>query len=275
MGLLAAAGLLLLSGGLVGILRVVQAAGPVELPAVSALPSPTPGPSTTPTPFQPLKPTPTILPTYTRIPTATATLPPTPVPHFAARLLDESAGPVTLEIDPPDLVHQGQAIRLTFQPGHDCPFGSGVACVSQHHQGKVVMLTVHSGLGGQSETFRRAVEGTGLDTAFFNLDKIHENLRALRNTPVRLTIDGQTRDNLELVGVARVPPDQLQAYFDLPGDEALALAAHYDDQVLAALQAGEQLLAFEVCGWAVPGEPWAPGVSATTASIYLGFIRDR
>lgn len=268
---LAGVGFLLAAAGLVGVIRIVRAENPPP-PAVAAAAPARLASTLTPTPFQPAQPTPTSLPAATAVPTPTPTSP--PAPHFAEALLSDSTALTTLEIDPGESVNQGRPILLSFLPGPACDFGTGAACLSRHQHGDLVMLTIHSGLGGQGENFRRAVEGTGLDSAFFSLARIHANLEALRGAPARLTGGSGTLEGLELVGVARVPPERLQEYFSLPGDAALALAAEYDPQVKAALDSGEQLLAFEVCGWAVPGEAWAPGVSATSASIYVGFIRD-
>jgi hypothetical protein len=51
------------------------------------------------------------------------------------------------------------------------------------------------------------------------------------------------------------------------------MVAVENDSVRAVLDSGEALLAFEICGWHLPGEVWGLGSSATTASIYLGFLR--
>jgi hypothetical protein len=262
-------GLLLVAAGLAGIIQIVQAATtpPIEPAAVVSVWS---APTLTPTPFQPQEPTRTALPTRTATPKPTSP----PARHFAAQLLEESGSQASLEIDPPAAVNQGKSIQVNFLPGSECTFGSGTACLSRHQRGDLLLLTIHSGLGGQAESFRRAVEGIGIDSALYSLARIHANLDALQGAPARLTVGSYMLDNLELVGVARIPPERLQEYFDLPGDAALDLAGEYNPAVKAALASGEELLAFEVCGWSVPGEPWAPGTSATTASIYIGFIRD-
>ncbi len=267
---LASFGLLLTAAGLMSFIQIAQAAAasPVTPPALHQ--ATRPAVQLTATPFQPLSPTPTGTAAATLLPTPTAL----PARHFAAGLVEEPARRTTLEIDPGPGFNQGSPIQLNFITGQECLFGSGTACVSRHEDGDLLLLTIHSGLGGQGESFRRAVEGTGIDTALFSLARIQANLAALQGAPVRLSIDGQAQDNLELVGVARVPPDRLQEYFSLPGDEAMKLATQYNPLVQAALESGEQMLAFEICGWSVPAEAWAVGVSPTSASIYLGFIRD-
>ena len=195
--------------------------------------------------------------------------------HFARRLdagLDEN---VSIRIQPPREINGGRDITIHFSPASDCPFGSGTACISRHHNGQVILLTIHSGVGGQGEAFRWAVEGTGINSAFFSLARIQENLDRLAQSPVTLEMGADSLDGLELAGVARIPPADLEEYFRLPFDEALSLAAKSNPALVSALAGGDGLLIFEICGWAVPGEPWAPGVSSTSASIYLGFIRDQ
>jgi hypothetical protein len=269
--LVGVAGLLLLAAGLAGFFQSATAASshlPASTPSVISVNSV--AFSYTPTPFRPLP------PTTTPLPTATST--PTPTPefrHFARRMDASMDGQVSIHIQPPEAVNGGREINISFSPASDCPFGSGTACISRHRNGQVILLTVHSGVGGQGEAFRWAVEGSGINSAIFPLARIHENLFSLEGAPVTLEMGADSHDGLELAGVARVPPSALDDYFRLPFDEALALAAQSNPALARALESGDGLLIFEICGWVVPGEPSSHGVSNTSASIYLGFIRDR
>jgi hypothetical protein len=265
------AGVCLLIAGLTGFIQSTSSASAASAPSVSSVDSViSVAILHTPTPFRPLP------PTTTPLPTATST--PTPTPqnvHFARRLDAGMDGPVSISIQPPEAVNGGREIDIRFSPAADCPFGSGTACISRHRNGQVILLTVHSGVGGQGEAFRWAVEGSGINSAIFPLARIHENLASLEGAPVTLEMGADSLDGLELSGVARIPPDALDDYFRLPFDEALALAAQSNPTLARALDSGEGLLIFEICGWVVPGEPSSPGVSNTSTSIYLGFIRDR
>jgi hypothetical protein len=180
---------------------------------------------------------------------------------------------VVLRITPPEDLNAGRAIRIGFFPGSDCEYSSGRACVSRHRGGQVTLLTVHSGLGGEGEAFRSAVEGTGLDRAFYSFARIRRNLQALAGSPARLQSGSLGRDDLSLAVVVRIPPQELEAYFASPFDEALTAAAEKSSELRAALDSGEPLLVFEICGWQIPGEALALEVSSTTASIYLGVIK--
>jgi hypothetical protein len=180
---------------------------------------------------------------------------------------------VVLRITPPGDLNAGNAIKIAFIPGADCEFGSGRACVSRHRGGQVTLLTVHSGLGGEGEAFRSAVEGTGLDLAFFSSARIRHNMQALAGSPARIQSGGLGREDLSLAAVVRIPPARLEEYFGTPFDEALSAAAEDSPELQAALDSGGPLLIFEICGWQIPGEVMAPEVSPTTASIYLGVIK--
>jgi hypothetical protein len=180
---------------------------------------------------------------------------------------------MVLRITPPEGLNGGKTIKIVFAPGDSCAYGSGRACVSRHRNGQVTLLTVHSGLGGEGEAFRSAVEGTGLDLAFYSFAQIRQNMGALAGAPARLQSGELNRDDLNLAAVTRIPPRRLAEYFEMPFDQALADEALQSPVLQAALDSGEPLLMFEICGWQIPGEEMAPQVSPTTASIYLGVIR--
>ncbi len=139
----------------------------------------------------------------------------------------------------------------------------------------MTLLTIHSGVGGQGEPFRKAVEGSGLDSALFSLQKIQANLDALQGAQVELLNgDGEVK-RLTLIGVARIPPMELEQYFSLPVDQALEIAAFYNPHLKQALSSNQPLLAFEICGWRVSGESGADGLARTTGSIYFGVFELR
>lgn len=272
------AGLILLVGGFLGLSASLK---PVWTSAMQA-PDDLPARRTpTSTPFQPQKPT-RILPVGlgpTRVepsPTAQETQPAQPViPHFAGRFLDFPSPKARLHILPGKSLNSGQEIRLTINPAQECEFGTGKSCVSLHRGGQVILLTIHSGVGGEGEAFREAIEGSGLDEAGFSIGKIRTDMAALENVPVKISLGPDALGDLELAAVARVPAMDIQRYFDLPFDDALEMVAWENKPLRAALDSGEQLLIFEICGWHVPGEVWAQGSTATSASIYLGVIRSK
>jgi len=268
--LLSMAGGVLLVIGLSGLLRYVS----VFAAVIDAQPAPTiQAPASnrlTSTPFRPLPPTATRQPTATPTPTPS---PPPPQPILPLALV-EHPQKIVLRIGPVPSLNDDQPIRIAFLPGAECPFGNQRACLSLHRNGTLSLLTIHSGVGGQGEAFRRAVEGSGLDSAGYSLSRIQSNLDRLQNVPVSLTLGDNLSKNLTLLGVARIPPGEVEAYFSRPVDEALELVAHHNPALQPALDSGEPLLAFEICGWLVEGEGWSPGVSATTGSIYFGLLRE-
>lgn len=266
--LLSVAGGVLLIIGLSGLLRYASAFATV----IDAQPAPTIQASEpnhlTSTPFRPIPPTATHQPTATPTPTPS---PPPPQPILPLALLEQPPK-IVLRIGPVPSLNDDQPIRIAFVPGAECPFGNQRACLSLHRNGTLSLLTIHSGVGGQGEAFRRAVEGSGLDSAGYSLSRIQSNLDRLQNVPVSLSSGDNLSKNLILLGVARIPPSEVEAYFSRPVDEALELVTRYNPALQPALDSGNPLLAFEICGWLVEGEGWSPGVSATTGSIYFGLL---
>jgi len=200
---------------------------------------------------------------------------PQPDLHFARGLLENGQLSAGLRLLPGAEFNRGQPILLSFLPGEECAYGTGRACVSRHRGGQVILLTIHSGLGGQGEQLRHALEGSGLDQAGLTIGEIRANLAALQGAGAQMNLGGEELDGLELAAVVRVPAMDLKRYFDLAVDDALEMLAADNDALRAALDSGEALLMFEICGWHLPGEIWAPGSSPTTASIYLGVVRQR
>lgn len=256
--------------GLSGLLRYASVlAATIDVQPAPSIQALTPQ-GLTSTPFRPFP------PTATRQPTATPTLTPSPPPPQPILPLElvEQPQKIVLHIGPVPALNEDQPIRIAFLPGAECPFGNQRACLSLHRNGTLSLLTIHSGIGGQGEAFRRAVEGSGLDSAGYNLSQIQSNLDRLQNAPVSLSVGDNPTKNLTLIGVSRIPPGEVEAYFSRPVDEALELVIRYNPALQPALGSGEPLLAFEICGWLVEGEGWSPGVSSTTGSIYFGLLRE-
>ena len=286
------AGLLLMLGGsfsLVSLLKSVWASISMdteELP-IALTPTRTPFQPQAKTPFRPQPPT--SIPTYqsalitnlesistSATPNAPKVLPTATTPsHFANRLLNFPQEKISLRIFPGQLVNAGKMIKMKFLPAPDCTFGTGRGCVSMHRNGQVILLTIHSGVGGEGEVFRKAIESTGLDQAGFSIGQIRTNLAAMQNVSVQMNLGSYDFGELELAALARVPAIDMQHYFDLPFDDALEMVAGKNKPVRAALDSGDSLLVFEICGWHVAGEAWGKGTTPTSASIYLGFIRLR
>jgi hypothetical protein len=235
-------------------------------------------PDLTPTPFQPI-PNPAF-PERRRSPTAqaTASVPSQEIP-FGFNGIDFSNHNkwVSLQIQPPDTgINRGKPILISFIPGQRCNFGDHHACANTfttQENGTVIFITVHSGVGGEGQRFRDALEGTGINRAAFPLQRVQANLKALLGAEVALAQGDKVLGGLKLVAIARIPASSLATYFNTPLDQALALAASTDPSLVEGVDPGQPQLIFETCGWKMPGEPWAAGVSSTTGSIYLGVIQ--
>ncbi len=173
-------------------------------------------------------------------------------------------------------VNLGRPIIISFYPGDTCIFGDQHACISVFRTGnrqEVTFITVHSGVGGEGQAFRHAVEGSGLNQAAFTRKQVQTNLKALQGAAVTISQGKKTVAGFELVALTRIPAGDVDAYFALPVEEALKLAENLDPAFATHIRPDMPLAVFETCGWKMPGEPWAPGVSATTGSVYLGVIQ--
>jgi hypothetical protein len=172
-------------------------------------------------------------------------------------------------------VNNGEPIILKFFPGDHCIFGDHHACVAalQNTEGTpIVWLTIHSGVGGEGQLFRNAVEGTGIDSAAYSLQKISANLQALSDSQVIISQGTTTVRDLRLQVTTRIPGSLLQGYFNTPLEDTLEYSAQVAPELQPTSQSTHPLIVFETCGWRVPGQPWFPGTTATSASVYLGVI---
>lgn len=226
--------------------------------------------SITPTPFQPLHPTP-------ETPAESSPALSEPTLNFYGVDFNDHNQRVRIQIIPPNKkVNNGKPIMISFIPGGQCNFGDGRACVSSYISAalsEVDFLTVHSGVGGEGQAFRHAVEGTAENQAGLPLKQVLTNLRQLSGAEVVISQGGQVYSGFTLVAAARLPAHALKAYFQTPLQSALQAAAEFDTTLESYLNASQPLLVFETCGWKMPGEPWAPGVTGTSASVYLGVIQ--
>jgi hypothetical protein len=183
---------------------------------------------------------------------------------------------VLIEITPPSKkVNGGKPIRISFLPGDQCEFGDKHACVFSYRssaQANIIFLTIHSGVGGEGQKLRHAIEGTGINQAGLNLRRVLENLEALEGAAVSLHQSELSVSGLQVHALSRIPPKKIHPYFNLPVEQALDYAASLDETLLPAVLAAQPLIVLETCGWKMPGEPWAKDVTDTTGSIYLGII---
>ena len=171
------------------------------------------------------------------------------------------------------LVNLGRPVAVGIQPGWPCAFDDHRACVNllpgDDTHAPVLFTTVHSGVGGEGDAIRNALEGTGLDRAGFALERIERALGELQGSPVKATQGDHSVEGLQVLAAARIPPAQLEAYFNGSARDGLDLAAEASPALTAALRGERPILIIETCGWRHPEEVWAPTVTDTTGSIYL------
>lgn len=221
-----------------------------------------------PTPFRPHAPTQQAIPATPEAPTG-----------FYGLDLTDPGHRVRILIFPPNPgVNAGMPILISFIPGQVCIYGDEHACVTLTWTGAgapVTFITAHSGVGGEGQDFRNAIEGTGINSARLPLREVNANLRALEGAEV-VIIQGKRRyEGFTLSAAARIPPGSLKAYLNQPVSNALWFAAQVEESLAKPAKGDLPLLVFETCGWKVPHEPWARGVTNTTASVYLGVIQKK
>ena len=184
---------------------------------------------------------------------------------------------IIITITPPDdRINQGKPIVIPIFPSEECEFGDKTACVNAYkptEHGNVIFLSVHSGVGGEAQRFRHAIEGTGINQAGYDLVEVMARMNALNGADVTIQQDEVEIGGFKLVTTGRVPANSLQHYFNSPVTEALYQAASYNPGLIDNISSDTYQLVIETCGWKMPGEPWAPQVTQTSASIYLGVIQ--
>lgn len=231
----------------------------------------------TPTPFLPVITRKTYLPIVNQaIPNVSeAQLQREPLSVMGEVDFSPGAEQITIRVTPPDSrINGGNPLDMTFLPDSHCVFGDRRACIYTFLSpgGKnVVLASLHSGVGGEGQAFRHALEGTGFNMGLYTVDRVYENAWTLAGAGISLLQGGKIRTDFELIKVARIPPEYIQTYFALPVEDTLQFAV--DIQVLEPQYLDQDLLVFETCGWRLPGDRWAPGVSDTTGSVYLGLVR--
>ena len=184
---------------------------------------------------------------------------------------------IRIRITPPDRrVNHGKPIWISFYPAQRCDFGDHRGCVVTYPNAsgaQNVLISVHSGVGGEGQALRNAVEGTSYTGAGLSLRQVLANLNHLSGATVTIQQGDLKVTGLRLEALARVPSKSVGEYFDSPASAALGMAAGFNPGLAAYTTAGQPLLLFETCGWQVAGEPLGRGASAASASVYLGVIR--
>jgi hypothetical protein len=182
---------------------------------------------------------------------------------------------IRITIFPPDKrVNKGKPITISFTPGRRCQYSDHRGCVTafQPAQGSpVTFVSVHSGVRGEGQALRHALEGTSLRGAGYPVSKVLSNLEALDGAEVVIT-QGKVRiEGFTLVAASRIPPKWVNSYLGQPMDAALPFATALDPG-LAADPSLPQLV-IETCGWRIAGERGAARAPRTSASIYLVAIQ--
>lgn len=233
----------------------------------------------TPTPFQPIAQT--QIPTFTQssssASSADAALAQT-LRYFSQNLhFDQGSQKIVVKVFPnSNRINDGNPIQIKFFPSNICEFGDKRGCVYEllyDENTEVKWISIHSGIGGEAQAFRDAVEGTSIDQTGYALNKIKQNIATLTGAPVEIYQGETVITDLELIALVRIPSSEVRDYLALPIEQALTAAAQLDPSFQAALDSSSELLVIETCGWRISGEPTTRGLSNTSSSIYVSIIR--
>ncbi len=229
----------------------------------------------TPTPFQPLSHATQIVTTHPPELQATPT-PAVPITQFHGLNFAPGQSRITINITPPtEDVNLGRTIQMSFLPGDTCIFSDGFGCINIYQNdagGRIIFITLHSGLGGEAQTLRHAIEGTSMGLAGFSLAKTQSNLTSLINAQVSIFQSGIEDHALSLLWLTRVPAVEVQAYFDRAIPDAVAYTAELDPGMAFVTTTTDTLIIFETCGWRIMEEEWPAGQPETSGAVYLGVI---
>jgi hypothetical protein len=184
---------------------------------------------------------------------------------------------ISIEIYPqsPE-INGGKPIRLKIKPGNTCQFGEKQVCVYAYkrtQEQNVIFISIHSGVGGEAQRLRHAIEGTGINRASLPLKKVKRNLTLFTGSKVIMKQGNKILDNLVLQGMNRIPASDVQAYFSQPIENILDFAMRLDPELEKSIRPSIPIIIIETCGWKMPGEPKGPGISDTTGSVYMSIIQ--
>jgi hypothetical protein len=165
--------------------------------------------------------------------------------------------------------NNGNSVTTRFFTGETCDFGDQKACSSLHENGRYLLFTIHSGVGGEAQALRHAIEGTGINRAGKSLQETLNTLEAMKDSRVVISQADFQQTGLMIRAVVRIPGSDVEGYFKRPFIDALYLAAEQNSELRVLVESAEPAVFIETCGWRMAGEPWAQGTNETTGSIYL------
>jgi hypothetical protein len=184
---------------------------------------------------------------------------------------------VQIKIYPPDRrVNNGSPIVIRFLPSMSCSAEGDSGCIRKYNSGfqsDITFITVHSGLGGTGQAFRRALEGNGYNQAGFSLSQVKKNLNRLEGARVVISQGKKTIEGFHVAALTRIPSHKMLRYLNRPISKSLGFASNLDPSIEPFIHPSIPQLVFETCGWRMPEEPYTAGVNDTSASIYLGVIQ--
>jgi len=179
---------------------------------------------------------------------------------------------ITILIDRKDYAtSSGSEVTISFLPGEQCNFGDGRACTFAFdlpHNTRIILSGVHSGRGGEGDSFRDMVEGTGINQGLYSTDEVLNNINELIGSGTIMSQGGTEISGLILKTIIRIPSAYIDTYLSLPIDQSFKFA-----QLISGIDIethNKDLFILETCGWRLPDEKHTSSYPNSMQSIYLG-----
>lgn len=184
---------------------------------------------------------------------------------------------ITIDINPNGNISDfNRPIHLEFKPGNPCRFIDDRACVYSYltpSNKNVIFITLHSGLGGDGQPLRHALEGTGFNRASYSINKVMSNLNKIVEAQVKIQQGNKNVNPLVVTNAVRIHARYLQEYFSTPIQDLAKFANSIDSGLNSDILLDRPTIIIETCGWRMRGEEWSEGITQSTGSIYLLIIQ--
>jgi hypothetical protein len=168
----------------------------------------------------------------------------------------------------------GSKVEVSFLPGEQCLFGDGRACMyyfDDSNLNRVILASVHSGIGGEGEVFRDLIEGTGLNLGLYTTEQVTNNIQSLIGSEIHINQGETIITGLVLHEIVRIPSAYIETYLSLPVDQTLILVEEITGVNLELVN--QDLFLLETCGWRLPNETHISNYPNSMQSVYLGIFR--
>lgn len=197
--------------------------------------------------------------------------------HLNAIDISPTGKRITINMHQKDNVSlSGVQVEISFLPGEQCIFGDGRACMYDFkipNHNRVILASLHSGIGAEGEIFRDFIEGTGLNHGLYTTDQVNANIDSFISSEILISQGATEITGLVLQKIIRIPSAYIEPYLSLPVDQTIAYAQEITNLNLEVNN--QELFVLETCGWRLPDEKHFSEYPNSMQSIYLAIFSFR